>query len=49
MTGHKGTPKSQYNSLSAWAELKNNPAEKAITNIRNMGGTEETADQETSC
>ena len=30
MAGHKGTPKSQYNSLSAWAELKNNPAEKVI-------------------
>ena len=29
--------------------LKNNPAEKANTNIKNMGGTEGNTDQETSC
>ena len=28
---------------------KNSLAEKAITNIRNMGGTEGTTDQEPSC
>ena len=33
---------------STWAELKNNPAGKANTNITNMAATEGTADQETS-
>ena len=28
---------------------KNNPTEKTITIMRNMGGTEGTANQETSC
>ena len=50
MAGHKGTPESQYNSPSTWAKLKkSSPAEKIITDIRNMGRTEETVDQETSC
>ena len=49
MTGHKGTPQTQYNSPSTWQNWKNNPAEKAITIVTNMRGTEGTADQETWC
>ena len=41
LNSHSTTPQAHGQN---W---KSNPAEKAITNIKNMGGTEETADLET--